>query len=89
MDVAISELRANLKSYVDRARAGERVVVTERGIPVARLVAVDAEGLLARLEREGVLTRARTAKRPRASERRPVKVKGPVSDLVTEFRRGR
>lgn len=42
MDVAVSELRANLKTYVDRARSGERVVVTERGVPVARLVPVDA-----------------------------------------------
>ena len=89
MDVAISELRSNLRAWVDRARAGERVVVTERGVPVARIVAVDAEGLLERLAREGVLTRAPSAKRPRASERRPVTSKGSVSDLVGELRRGR
>lgn len=89
MDVAISDLRSNLRSWVDRARAGERVVVTERGVPVARLVAVDAEGLLERLEREGVLTRARSAKRPRAGERQPVPSEGSVSDLVGELRRGR
>ncbi len=89
MDVAISELRANLKSYVERARAGERVVVTERGVPIARLVAVDAEGLLERLEREGTLTRATAGKRPVASKRRRVKAKGPVADLVAELRRDR
>lgn len=88
MDVAVSELRANLKRYVDRARAGERVVVTERGVPVARLVAVDAEGLLERLEREGVVTRAR-AKRPAARKARRVTVAGPVADLVAEERRDR
>ena len=38
MDVAISDLRANLKAYVERAKAGERIVVTDRGVPVARLV---------------------------------------------------
>lgn len=89
MDVAISELRANLKTYVDRARAGERVVVTERGVPVARLVTVDDEDLLARLEREGVITPAKTPKRPIASKGRRVKAKGSVSDLVVELRRDR
>ena len=85
MDVAISELRANLKSYVDRARSGEHVVVTERGVPVARLVPADYEELLDRLEREGVLTRA-TRPKTRASKGRRVKATGPVADLVTEMR---
>lgn len=89
MDVAISELRAHLKAYVERAREGERVVVTDRGVPVARLVAVDAEGLLERLEREGILARASAAKRPKAGRRRRVVATGPVADLVTEQRRGR
>lgn len=89
MDVAVSELRANLKAYVERARAGERVVVTERGVPVARLVAADEESLLDQLERDGVLTRAKTLKRPMARSRRPVKAKGSVSDLVAEMRRDR
>ena len=85
----MSELRANLKSYVERARAGERVVVTDRGVPVARLVAVDAEGLLERLEREGTLVRAATERRPRASRRRRVVASGAVASLVTEQRRVR
>lgn len=85
MDVAISELRANLKSYVDRARGGEHVVVTERGVPVARLVPADHEELLDRLEREGVLTRA-TRPKTRSSKGRRVKETGPVADLVTEMR---
>ena len=85
MDVAVSELRANLKSYVDRARAGERVVVTERGVPVARLVPVDAEGLIERLERQGVLTRAKAAKRPVASRARRAKAAAPVDELVAEL----
>ncbi len=89
MDVAVSELRANLKTYVDRARSGERVVVTERGVPVARLVPVDAEGLIERLEREGVLTRAKTANRPVARKARRVKATGPVAELVAEQRRDR
>ncbi len=89
MNVGISELRANLKTYVERARAGERVVVTERGVPVARLVPVDSEGLIERLEREGVLTRAGEPKRPVAGKARRVKAAGPVAELIVEHRRDR
>lgn len=89
MDVAISELRANLKSYVDRARSGERVVVTERGVPVARLGPADDEALLDRLEREGVLTRPKTKRRPVARKGQGVTASGPVADLVSEMRRDR
>lgn len=89
MDVPVSELRANLRSYVERARSGERVVVTERGVPVARLVPVDAEGLIERLEREGTLTRAAPARRPLADRGSRVQAAGSVSELVAEQRRDR
>lgn len=85
----MSELRANLKSWVERARDGERVVVTDRGVPVARLVAVDAEGLLDRLEREGTLARAQVAERPTAHRRRRVAASGSIAETVTEHRRRR
>ena len=89
MDVTISELRANLKSYVDRARAGEHVIVTERGVPVARLGPAEEESLLDRLERDGVLTRATAKKRPIARKGNRVKADGPVADLVSELRADR
>ena len=87
MDVAISELRANLRAWVDHARSGEDVVVTERGIPVARLVAVDASSVIERLERDGIITRPTAATRPRATGRDRVRATAPVSDLVAESRR--
>ena len=87
MDVAISDLRANLKSYVERAKAGERIVVTERGVPVARLGPAEEESLLDRLERQGVVTRAKTRKRPIA--KKGVRASGPVAELVSELRRDR
>ncbi|QGG94339.1 type II toxin-antitoxin system Phd/YefM family antitoxin [Actinomarinicola tropica] len=37
MDVAIRELKAKLSAYVQRAAAGERITVTDRGKPVAVL----------------------------------------------------
>lgn len=38
MDVGIRELKAKLSQYVTRAGAGETIVVTDRGRPVARLM---------------------------------------------------
>lgn len=89
MYVAVSELRANLKSYVERARRGERIVVTDRGAPVARLGPAEEESLLDRLEREGVLTRVTATKRPVARKGEGVKATGPVADVVSDMRRDR
>lgn len=40
--VGVRELRQNLSRYLDRVKAGEDLVVTERGVVVARLVAAGA-----------------------------------------------
>lgn len=87
MDVAISELRANLRTWVAKARAGDNVVVTERGLAVARLVPVDAADVLERLERDGTITPARAPKRRRATGRARVTATGSVSDIIAEQRR--
>ena len=34
----VSELKASLSSYLQRVKAGEEVIVTERGKPIARVV---------------------------------------------------
>lgn len=84
MDVSVSALRAELKQWIEAARAGEDVVITERGIPVARLSGIESADLLARLEHDGLLTPA-TAPRPPARPGAPAK--GGVSDLVRRLRR--
>lgn len=43
MDVGIRELKANLSQYLARVRAGERVVVTDRGVPVARIEPIQTD----------------------------------------------
>jgi antitoxin (DNA-binding transcriptional repressor) of toxin-antitoxin stability system len=35
--VGVREFRENLRAYLERVRAGEEVVVTERGTPIARI----------------------------------------------------
>ena len=58
VDVSVTELRAHLSDWLDRARAGGEVVITDRGIPVARLAALDSAGTLERLTAEGVIGKA-------------------------------
>lgn len=61
MRVAVRELRARLSAYLAQVKAGEEVVVTERGRSIARLVPVPpAEALpehVAGLEKRGLIRR--------------------------------
>jgi prevent-host-death family protein len=86
VDVAISTLRAELSSWIERVQAGEEVVVTDRGTPVARLLPVDTAPLLDQLVRTGVLGRPQRADRPAARGAARVRASGPVADLVGEQR---
>jgi prevent-host-death family protein len=57
----ITEAKNGLSALIDRVRAGETVVITDRGTPVARLEPMtthpDPDGRLARLERAGIIRR--------------------------------
>ncbi|HWK29097.1 MAG TPA: type II toxin-antitoxin system prevent-host-death family antitoxin [Solirubrobacter sp.] len=86
MDVAVSALRTELAHWIDRVQGGEEVVVTDRGVPVARLVAVDTAPRLEQLMRQGVLGRP-SAPRPSARGAARVRARAPVSDLVGQQRR--
>lgn len=62
----ISETKNQLSALLDRVRHGETILITDRSQPVARLEPVVSasgagpdEGRLARLERAGVIRRAR------------------------------
>jgi prevent-host-death family protein len=87
MEVSVSALRAELADWVDRVRAGEEVVVTDRGTPVARLVSVDAAPLLEQLTKQGVLSRPRRPGRPTARGAQRVRAEGSVAELVSQQRR--
>ncbi len=80
MEVGIRALRDRLSEYVERVRAGEELVVTDRGRAVARLVPVGHERALDRLIREGLVEPAPVTARRRPSRR--VAADGPVSELV-------
>jgi prevent-host-death family protein len=85
-EVGIRELRASLRRWLRRARAGEEIVVTERGRPVAKIVPATWEDALARLVEAGIVTPPQRPKRPSRSYPR-VNVKGSLSDIVIQQRR--
>lgn len=57
----ITEAKNGLSALIDRVKAGETVLILDRGRPVARLEPAtqmdDSDGRLARLERAGLIRR--------------------------------
>jgi len=93
--VTVADLKASLDSVLGRARRGETVVVTERGVPIAVVKPVkgrSARGTAGTLQdRLNVLAAEGLVQLPtrKPSKRfRPVKVAGkPLSRQVLEDRR--
>ncbi len=85
-EVGIRDLKNGLSKYIERVRAGEEVIVTDRGRPVARLSSIDAaDDRLAELVAEGIVRAPATRQRRLPKHR--IAAPGPVSDLVAEQRR--
>ncbi len=84
MEVGVRELRNHLSRYLDRVRAGNELIVTDRGHAIARVVPVASERVLDRLIAEGVVT---PSSRDKSRVPKPIKTKSTVSDLVGEQRR--
>jgi prevent-host-death family protein len=84
MEVGLRELRADLSRLIKRVRAGEELVVTDHGKPVARLVPMDGERTIDRLIREGLVIPA--PNRGRRTHPKPIEGAEPLSDLVIDGR---
>jgi prevent-host-death family protein len=86
--VGIRQLKNQLSQYLKRVRAGERVVVTERGKPVAIISPPpnsQADRQIEAMLREGV---ARWGGGKPKGALRPPRIKGPsVAQAVIEGRR--
>jgi prevent-host-death family protein len=86
--VGVKELKNRLSEYLRRVANGERVIVTERGRPVATLAAIDEGGAAQeawRLVQEGLASWG--GGKPRGSADPPRPRKGTVADAVLEDRR--
>lgn len=86
MDVSVSEFRAHLSHWLDRVRGGDEVVVTDRGVPVARVLGLAAAEALERLTAEGVIAKPARVVRPTASGRARPRSRRPVADIVSRER---
>ena len=88
---AVTELKVQLSRYLSRVKAGEEILVTERGRPIARLAPVGSgesghEGLR-ELERQGLI-RLGSGRLPKAFWKLP-RARDPratVRKAVTEER---
>jgi len=56
---AVAELKASLSDYLAKVKAGEEVLVTDRGTPIAKIVPIRRMSAmteqLCKLEREGLI----------------------------------
>ena len=85
--VGIRRAKSRLDEYLLKVKAGERVVITERGKPIAEITKPRgaADKRLEAMIREGLATWG--GGKPRGSKKR-VKIKGrPISETVIEDRR--
>jgi antitoxin (DNA-binding transcriptional repressor) of toxin-antitoxin stability system len=55
VEIPVSELAGRLDAALSAARDGEDVILTEDGLPVAKIGPVESMSLLSRLAEEGVL----------------------------------
>jgi prevent-host-death family protein len=94
----LTETKNHLSALIDQVRHGETILILDRGRAVARLISVLAEestapeGRVDRLERQGLLRRARAPKSPNLFHRpRPRALDGAsvLEELLEERRSGR
>jgi prevent-host-death family protein len=93
----ITEVKNGLSAVIDRVRAGESILVTDRGIAVAVIEPVtdqvDLDERMVRLERAGLLRRGAGRIPPEILETPGPKVRDPgnpaVDAIIDERRNGR
>jgi prevent-host-death family protein len=83
--VGIRELRENLRSYLERVKSGEELLVTERGKPIARIMPEGKTSRRDELIARGTLTPAKRPWDPRILDDL-YHVDAPLSDLITRDR---
>jgi prevent-host-death family protein len=84
-EVGIRELKNRLSMYLDRVRRGEIIVVTDRGRPVARIIAAAIPEDIARLIAEGKVTWSGRSVTP-ASRAIRLTPGPPLSQYISEDR---
>ena len=86
MEVGIREFRSELRQWLEAVKSGQELVITERGRPVARIVAANAASSLDELIDSGAIKKPKSSAR-RASAHHRFDAKEGVSELVKDQRR--
>jgi len=86
VEISSDQFNAELTDALAAARSGDDVIITEQGVPVARLSGVVGSTLLAQLHAEGLIT---PAAQDRAVPRLPQAeaAKDALSSLLGRLRR--
>ncbi|HWT22985.1 MAG TPA: type II toxin-antitoxin system prevent-host-death family antitoxin [Solirubrobacteraceae bacterium] len=87
--VGVRGLRQNLSKYLDRVKAGEDLVVTERGKPVARLIRSTTDAYAELASEFGATVPAEPLEVIAARLSPPRAPAGTTDALLAEGRRGR
>lgn len=87
--IGVAEFKSKLSEYLAQVRAGEEIVVTERGTPVAKVTRIpSADGHLEQLIRDGVVKPgAGNLSEDFFDAPRPKSKGGSVTEAVIEERR--
>ena len=88
--VSVSKLKSSLSEFLSGVREGKEVLVTDRGIPVAKLVPVtlgrDSNEGLAELIRAGIVRAPKSRKPFKVQEPSVKDAAGRIVDFVLEER---
>lgn len=92
--IGVAELKARLSRYLNQVKAGREVIISERGVPIAKLVRVegDLDARRQRLAKTGLLRLGagnlrRLLRSPRAGD--PQEGEGVLASLLEEREEGR
>ena len=77
---SVVQLKARLSEYLRRVKAGDDLVITERGLPIARIVPLDADAR--RASRDERLIRAGLLRPGRPGGVRKELLAGPKSKMT-------
>lgn len=86
--IGIRELKARLSECVRRATEGERIIVTDRGRPVAQLAALDDIAHIERGIAEGWITPAENRSRLQPARPLPAASGLSIAEVLDEDRNG-
>lgn len=87
--MGIKELRDSLSRQLAKVKAGETIIVTDHGKPIAKIVPVGEMSVYERLVAEGAITPAKRPKRPVSEHGPPLPpLKGDktLTDILMEMR---